>query len=217
MMGRQRGPRGQTRQAIFEYVRQRILDGSPPAVREIQAAFGFRAVQSVQEHLDALVADGRLLRDSGKARGYRLPEGLGGPAPSVLVPLLGQVQAGSLTEAIEAREGDVPVEIRRPGSTRQEDPDALFALRIRGDSMVGAGILDGDIVIVRRQAKARTGEIVVALVGDEATVKRLKLGPGSRIELRPENPAFTPIVIAPPEAVTLLGKVIEIRRYLDGH
>lgn len=216
MMGRQRGPRGQTRQAIFEYVRQRLLDGSPPSVREIQAAFGFRAVQSAQEHLDALVADGRLLKETGQARGYRLPDRQGHPAPTILIPLLGAVQAGSLTEAIETHEGYLPVDLRRPGSIRQEDPDRLFALRVRGESMVGAGILEGDVVIVRRQDKARNGEIVVAMIGGEATVKRLKLGPGPRIELQAENPAFAPIVIEPPTTVDLLGKVIEVRRHLDG-
>jgi repressor LexA len=85
-------------------------------------------------------------------------------------------------------------------------------LRVRGESMTGAGILPNDIVVVRRQPTARSGEIVVALVGDEATVKRLRIR-GKRLELRPENPGFDPIVPGP-DGLTLLGKVIEVRRYL---
>jgi repressor LexA len=97
------------------------------------------------------------------------------------------------------------VQTRHPASK-------LFALRVSGDSMVGAGILDGDVVIVRRQRTANSGEIVVALVGDEATVKRLKFH-AKRVELHPENPAYDPIIPDPKELL-LLGKVIEVRRRL---
>jgi repressor LexA len=137
---------------------------------------------------------------------------LPGARPAQLVPLVGRVQAGRLSEAIEHCEAHVTVETRRAR-------DDLFALRVRGDSMIGAGILDGDLVIVRRQAKAESGDVVVARVGGEATVKRLKLARG-RIELWPENPAFEPIVIAnekaePADEFALLGKVIEVRRHLE--
>ena len=89
----------------------------------------------------------------------------------------------------------------------------LFALRVQGESMTGAGIMPGDVVIVRSQPTAHTGEIVVALVEDEATVKRLRLGRG-RIELHPENPDFEPLIFSPDECV-ILGKVIEVRRYVE--
>ncbi|UCG53847.1 MAG: repressor LexA [Candidatus Latescibacterota bacterium] len=89
----------------------------------------------------------------------------------------------------------------------------LFALRVHGESMTGAGILPGDIVIVRSQPTAQSGDVVVALIGDEATVKRLRLRRG-RIELHPENPAFEPIIPGPNEC-TILGKVIETRRFLE--
>jgi repressor LexA len=89
----------------------------------------------------------------------------------------------------------------------------LFALRVRGESMAGAGIFPGDIVIVRKQPVAESGEIVVALVEDEATVKRIKIR-NNRVELHPENPAFEWIV-PDPETVQILGKVIEVRRYLE--
>lgn len=202
---------GATRDKVFAFVRQRLLQGQPPTVREVQAALGFSAVQSAQEHLDALIADGRLVKETGKARGYRLPGR--SPAP-LLVPLVGRVQAGALTTAFEDIESYVPVEERRARTGNYEDK--LFALRVRGDSMVGVGILDGDVVIVRRQRTASNGEIVVARVGDEATVKMLRIGRGS-VELRPANPTYQPIVIRPPDELVLLGRVIEVRRYLDGH
>jgi repressor LexA len=175
-------------------------------VREVQEAFGFRSVQSAREHLEALVAEGRLAKERGKARGYRLPRAGRPSPPTRLVPLLGRVPAGALDLAVEEVEGYLPVQTRR--STGE-----LFGLRVKGESMIGAGILPGDVVVVRRQPKADSGDIVVALVGDEATVKRLRLR-RRRVELHPENPDFEPIVPDPGE-VTILGKVVELRRSLE--
>lgn len=201
-----RTPAGQTRERVFRLVRDRLLAGLPPTVREVQEAFGFRSAQTAREHLEALVDEGRLSKEEGKARGYRLPRYARHALPTRLVPLLGRVQAGSLSFAVEDLEGYLPIQSKR-------SPDELFGLRVHGESMIGAGILPGDVVIVRRQSRASSGEIVVALVGDEATVKRLRLR-GRRVELHPENPAFKVIV---PEAgeLTLLGKVIEVRRQLE--
>ncbi len=193
---------GQTREKVFRFVRERILAGLPPTVREVQEAFGFQSVQTAREHLDGLVSAGRLHKEAGRSRGFRLPFGAG----SALVPLLGQVQAGALTTAIENPEGYLPVALPAAGSE-------LFALRVRGESMIGAGILPGDVVIVRRQPTANHGEIVVAMEGDEATVKRLRLRLG-RVELHPENPAF-PVLVPDPRALVILGKVIEVRRYFE--
>jgi repressor LexA len=201
-----RTPAGETRRRIYEFVRARLLDGSPPTVREVQEAFGFRAVQSAREHLEVLVADGLLAKEPGRARGYRLPDLSAASLPTRLVPLLGRVQAGALTTALEDPEGYLPIRSRVPEKE-------LFALRVRGQSMSGAGILEDDIVVVRRQAVADDGQIVVALVGDEATVKRLRRR-RQRVELHPENPDFD--IIAPePGELTLLGKVIEVHRYLE--
>ncbi|MFQ5479004.1 MAG: transcriptional repressor LexA [Candidatus Binatia bacterium] len=200
-------PAGQTRERIYRFMRERLLSGAPPTVREVQQAFGFRAVQSAREHLEALVGQGLLDKQAGRARGYRLPQGQGGDLPTRLVPLLGQVQAGDLTTAVEDPQGYLPIQSR----LAEED---LFALRVRGDSMVGAGILDGDIAIVKRQPSADSGDIVVALVNGEATVKRFKRR-GKEVELHPENPAFEPIV-PPTEELRVLGKVVEVRRYLEG-
>lgn len=193
---------GATRERVYQYVKRRILEGSPPSVREVQRELGLRAVQSVQEHLDALVGEGRLEKLKGVSRGYRLP---GADRRPRMVPLLGRVQAGELTEAIENLEGYVGVD-------HEGSDEELFALRVRGRSMEGAGIHEGDIVIVRKQATADSGRIVVALVDNEATVKRLKRS-GRRVELHPENPDFS--VIVPDEGVELLGVVVEVRRYLE--
>jgi repressor LexA len=190
-----RTPPGQTR--------ERLLAGSPPTVREVQRAFGFRSVETAREHLAALVREGRLAQRKGRARGYRLPASDG--PPTVLVPLLGRVPAGSLDLAVEDLEGYLPIRSREPAGE-------LFALRVRGESMTGAGILPGDVVVVRRQRTAPSGSIVVALVGDEATVKRLRLR-GKRVELHPDNPEFEPIVPDPRE-LKLLGRVVEVRRRL---
>jgi repressor LexA len=201
-----RTPPGQTRERVFRLVRERVLAGLPPTIREIQHAFGFRSVQTAREHLEGLVLEGRLFKEEGKARGYRLPRPCAEPLR--WVPLLGSVPAGALDVAIEDLEGYLPVQPDRASSS-----DELFGLRVRGESMIGEGILPGDVVIVRRQPSARSGEIVVALVGDEATVKRLRLR-GNRVELHPANPRFE--VLAPdPEELRILGKVIEVRRRLE--
>jgi len=199
-----RTPAGETRNKVFRFVRDRLHSGRPPTVREVQEEFRFLSPQTAREHLEGLVADGRLAKDPWVARGYRLP---GTEAASTsMVPLLGRVPAGPLDAAVEELEGYVPVQAGRRAAE-------MFGLRVHGESMTGAGILSGDIVIVRCQVRAETGDIVVAMVGDEATVKRLKLRRG-RVELHAENPRFEPIVPDPKE-VRLLGKVIEVRRYLD--
>lgn len=202
-MTQERKSSTERKQQIFRFVRDRLLAGEPPSIREVQQAFDFRAVQSARDYLEALVADGMLEKAQGKARGYRLPEG--GEWPTRMVPLLGAVQAGQLSTAIEDPDGFVAVQ-----SNNQRND--LFALKVRGESMRDAAILSDDVVIVQRQQSANHGEIVVAMVDDEATVKRLWRRDGC-IELRPENPAFSSI--APdPEHLQILGKVIEVRRSL---
>ncbi|MBN2716129.1 MAG: repressor LexA [Deltaproteobacteria bacterium] len=198
-------PKGQTRRQVFRFMRDRIAEGLPPTVREVQEAFAFKSVQTAREHLENLVREGKLVKQGGISRGYSLPEEIE-LMPQMPVPLLGSVQAGQLTEAIEDPAGYIGVQqSRRP----QEE---LFALKVRGYSMMNAGILPGDIVIVRRQETANAGDIVVAMVDGDATVKRFKLVKG-RPELHPENDEFEPII--PNGDLSLLGRVIEVRRYLD--
>jgi len=201
-----RTPPGRTRQQVYEFVRQRLAEGMPPTTREVQQQFGFKAVQSARQHLEALVSEGRLAKEPGRARGYRLPSAGSLSGSLRLVPRLGRVQAGALSEAIEDPDGYLPVE-------HVAAEAELFALTVRGESMSGAGILPGDTVVVQRQETARDGEIVVARVEDEATVKRLRLQSG-RVELHPENPAFAPIVLGAGAEVQILGRVVEVRRRL---
>jgi len=200
-----RTPAGQTREKVFRFVRDRLAGGHPPTFREVMEAFDFRSLQTVREHIDGLIEEGRLEKDPGLARGLRLP-GRRGEAPTVLVPLLGRVPAGPLDAAIEDPEGHLPVQTRRTAAD-------LFSLRVKGDSMKDAGILDGDFIVVRRQPRVEDGTIVVALVGDEATIKRLRLRRG-RVELHPENDAYEPIV-PEPGTVRVIGKVVEVRRKLE--
>ena len=140
-----RTPPGQTRERVFRFVRDRLLGGTPPTVREVQRAFGFRSPQTAREHLETLVVEGRLSKQEGQARGYRLPDLPG--LSTTLVPLLGRVPAGSLDTAVEDLQGYLPVRSRRSS-------DELFGLRVHGESMTGAGILPGDVVVVRRQPRA---------------------------------------------------------------
>ncbi len=200
-----RTPKGQTRERIYQFVRKCLLQGLPPTVREVRDAFGFKAIETAREHLETLVREGRLAKQPGKARGYSLPAGTRYDPVTIAIPLLGRVQAGQLTTAVEDVEGYIPVQTRGSGE--------LFALTVRGESMTGAGIMPGDIAVVRHQPTADPGDIVVALVGDEATVKRLRFNEGT-IELHPDNPDFQPIIPDPSELV-ILGKVIEIRRYME--
>ncbi|MEE8105932.1 MAG: transcriptional repressor LexA [Planctomycetota bacterium] len=201
-----RTPAGQTRERIYRFMRMRLLEGRPPTVREVQGRFLFKAVQTAREHLERLVSDGRLKKVAG-ARGYRMPGSESGLV-TTMVPVLGRVQAGPSHTAVEDLEGYVPVESK----TNRSSEEGLFGLRVRGDSMRDAGILENDLVLVHRQETARHGDIVVALVGDEATVKRFQKK-GRRIELHPANPDYETIV-PDPEEFHLLGKVIEVRRYL---
>ncbi len=198
---------GETRKKVYEFVRERILNGTPPTTREVQQVFGFRAVQSARQHLEALVSEGKLIKNPGKARAHQLPESTK-LLSCHLIPMLGRVRAGELTEAMQD-----PVEYI-PAQTRFDNRE-LFALTVEGDSMLRASILPGDTVIVRKQSSANSGDIVVALVGEKATVKRYQEKDG-RIELHTENDAFEPIIPQEDgEPFSLLGKVIEVRRRIE--
>ena len=197
-----RTPPGRTREEVFRFVKSRLKAGRPPTIREVQEAFGFRSVQTAREHLDNLAAEGRLVKHPGIARGYRLPKPTVDIGDFFAVPLLGRVQAGAPTLPVEEIEDYIPVK-------GGEDED-LFALRVRGDSMKNAAILHGDVVIVRRQPDAQDGDIVVALVEDEATVKRLRKKEG-KVGLYPENDDFSPIFHP---SIAVIGKVIEVRRVM---
>jgi len=197
-----RTPSGETRAKIHDYVCERILLGSPPSIREVQQRFGFKSTATVREHLNALVNSGALEQESGKDRGYRVP---GAFVPAV-VPILGQVRAGSLAEAIELADGYVAVQA--------EVAETTFALRVIGESMSGIDIHDGDIVLVDRASRISPGDVVVARVGDEATIKTFRRDK-NRIILHAENPDFQDIVPdrSGPD-FEILGRVYEVRRQL---
>jgi repressor LexA len=198
--------------AILDYLRGFVEEqGYPPTVREIGEAVGLRSPSTVHAHLAQLERAGLLRRDATKPRALELTdrrrEGDEAPADVHRLPLVGEIAAGGPLLAEQNIEDYVAVP--EPLSRGGEE----FLLRVKGDSMVNAGILDGDFVVVERRQDARDGEIVVALAGDdeaadEATVKRF-FREGGRVRLQPENDALDPIYA---DHVQVLGKVIGVFR-----
>jgi repressor LexA len=184
--------------------------GAPPTVREIGERFGFTA-RAAFDHLRALERKGMLHRratDKRVSRTLVLAQRPGARRTVREVPVLGRIAAGAPIYAAENLEGTIPVSadwLERKG----ED---VFALRVRGESMVEAHIVDGDLVLVRPQPSAQPGDIVAALVDDEATVKRFGRE-GERVILKPEHPTMKPIVVEPGRAdFRILGKVLGVMR-----
>jgi len=196
-------------QETLDWIRAYVkAHGKPPTMREIGDHFG-RASSSVFDVIAALERKGFLTRADRLSRCIALtPKAGAGKRDAVNVPILGRIAAGQPTLAAENLEGTVPVD-RRLAAGRE-----LFALRVHGDSMVGVGILDGDLVIAANQEDAQEGDIVVALVDDEATVKRFHRTPDGGVELRPENPHHEPIVIREPPFM-IQGKVVAVHREVE--
>jgi repressor LexA len=184
-------------------------NGVPPTVREIGEKFRVTP-RAAFDHLRALERKGMLQRRASVGRTSRaltLTEA-GGAGEYHRVPILGRIAAGLPLLAEENRDGDVPV----APSALPNGGEGVFALRVRGDSMINAHICDGDLVLVRRQDSAQIHDIVVALVDTEATVKRFQRD-GDRVVLRPEHPTMAPIVVDPREQqVQILGKVVGLIR-----
>ncbi len=194
-------------QKVYEFIRETIEKrGIPPSMREIGDQFGIHSTNGVEGHLVALERYGLIKRERGKSRGIILP---GTARPTASVPLLGRVAAGTPVLSPENREGDVNVDLSLFSlrSARQ-----LFALTVKGESMVNAHILDGDTLLVRTQSSAQNGEIVVALVDGETTVKRFFLEK-SRVRLQPENSTMKPIYLERGE-FQILGKAMGVIRKL---
>ena len=186
-----------------------VRHGVPPTVREIGEKFRVTP-RAAFDHLRALERKGMLQRRASAGRTSRALTltDAAGMMPYRPVPILGRIAAGLPLLAEENRDGDVPV----AASALPGGGEDVFALRVRGDSMISAHICDGDLVLVRRQDSAQPNEIVVALVDDDATVKRFQRD-GNRVVLKPEHPTMRPIVVDPREhRVRILGKVIGLIR-----
>lgn len=167
---------------ILELIRDRIeQEGSPPTRAEIAAELGFRSANAAESHLRALARKGAIEMTPGASRGIRLSEAAGGG-----LPLIGRVAAGAPILAAEHVEGRYRID------AALFHPRADFLLRVRGDSMRDAGILDGDLLVVHSTAEAVQGQIVVARMGEDVTVKRFRRR-GNIVELRAENPDYEPI------------------------
>ncbi|GGJ56769.1 repressor LexA [Anoxybacillus voinovskiensis] len=198
-------------QQILEFIKAEVKSkGYPPSVREIGEAVGLASSSTVHGHLARLESKGYIRRDPTKPRAIEIldPEFVSFAQPShvVNVPIIGKVTAGQPITAVENVEDYFPLPERFAPSGEQ-----VFMLEVMGDSMIEAGILDGDYVIVRQQPFANNGDIVVAMTEEnEATVKRFFKEQG-HFRLQPENPHMEPIIV---QDVTILGKVIGVYRMI---
>ena len=184
-------------QMIFEYLQNRSTDAVPPTVREICRDLGIKSTSTAHKYIGELVKNGLIQKADGQNRTIRLTD-----AGGLRVPVLGTIAAGKPITAIEQIENYILFSGYR-GSASD-----LFALHVRGESMIEAGILDGDLIIVRKTPVAENGEIVVALIDDEATVKRFYKENGC-FRLQPENSRMDPIIV---DQVVILGRVIAVVR-----
>ena len=192
-------------QRVLDYINKTIDEqGYPPSVREICSALGFKSTSTVQMYVTRLISKGYLSKSDGKSRTIRKSEEANDSSHKYKVPLIGQVAAGMPILATQNLEGYITY-----SSTRSYDKEKLFCLKVKGDSMIDVGILNGDYVIIEQRSYAENGEIVVALVEDEATVKRFFKENGV-YRLQPENKAMEPIIV---NEVSVLGKVIAVLRY----
>lgn len=190
---------------ILEYIEGMITErGKSPTIREIGEKFGISSTNGVRTHLQALMKKGYIRRQELISRGIELVRDLSGAIRRV--PLVGSVPAGNPIDAIENIDGEIAVDASFLPSGE------TFTLRVTGDSMIKAGIFDGDLVLVKKQKTADPGDIVVAIIGEEATVKRYYPENG-RIRLQPENDSYEPIRVDKnsPE-FSLAGKVVGLMR-----
>ena len=185
---------------VFEFIKDRIEEGYPPTVREICAEFGFKSTSTAHRYINNLTAKGLLEKGNNQNRAIRLTGGNG-----MKIPLVGTVTAGIPITAIEEITDYISFQPARHYS------NPLFALKVRGESMINAAILDGDMVVIEQTPYAENGDIVCALVDNEsATIKTFYKEDG-HYRLQPENDAMDPIIV---DEVKILGKVVGVVRYL---
>ena len=199
--------------AVLETIRSWIRErGYPPTIRELGKRLGIKSLRGVTTHLDAIAKKGFLKREP-RARSISLLDALAPFEQALRVPIVGRIRAGQPALAQEEVEGHLVVDGGWIGASPNAQAPPHFALKVKGDSMINAGILNGDYVIVRQQATAEPHDIVVALLGDEATVKRL-VKEGDQLRLQPEHPTMDPIVITPDQTPAILGKVVAVFRHV---
>lgn len=185
---------------VFEFIKDRIEEGYPPTVREICAEFGFKSTSTAHRYINNLTAKGLLEKRNNQNRAIRLTGGNG-----MKIPLVGTVTAGIPITAIEEITDYISFQPARHYS------NPLFALKVRGESMINAAILDGDMVVIEQTPYAENGDIVCALVDNEsATIKTFYKEDG-HYRLQPENDTMDPIIV---DEVSILGKVVGVVRYL---
>lgn len=203
-------------QQILDFVNSEVEEkGYPPSVREICSAVGFKSTSTVHSYLEKLEKNGLISKDPTKPRALRVIGGKRGSSSNATskeyyskrelidVPVIGKVTAGQPILAVENIEDTFPIPIDFVQNS------TAFMLRIQGDSMVDAGILDKDLILVKQQSTANNGDIVVALIGDEATVKTFYKEKGY-VRLQPQNQYMEPIIVK--ENLTILGKVAGVFR-----
>ena len=185
---------------VFEFIKDRREEGYPPTVREICAEFGFKSTSTAHRYINNLTAKGLLEKGNNQNRAIRLTGGNG-----MKIPLVGTVTAGIPITAIEEITDYISFQPARHYS------NPLFALKVRGESMINAAILDGDMVVIEQTPYAENGDIVCALVDNEsATIKTFYKEDG-HYRLQPENDTMDPIIV---DEVSILGKVVGVVRYL---
>jgi repressor LexA len=226
-------PLTERQEKILAFIKRSIVEqGYPPTIREIGEHFGIRSTNGVNDHLKALERKGYLVRGELKSRALSVIEGGRGsssvrprftrgevqPAPElgsgdvVEVPVVGKVAAGAPILAQE----NVSDHVRIDSFLLGDSPRKVFALKVAGDSMIGDGIFDGDYIFVRKQLHAGSGEIVVALIEDEATVKRY-YPEGDRVRFQPSNPRLKPIYVSSDEfrETQIIGVVVGVYRKVE--
>lgn len=196
-------------QTVLEAIRAWIREwGYPPTIRELGKLLGIKSLRGVTTHLDAIAKKGFLKRES-RARSISLIDLVAPFERALRVPVVGRIRAGVPILAQQEVEEHVVVDGSWIGASGHAAEH--FALKVNGDSMINAGILNGDFVIVRQQPTAEDGNIVVALLGEDATVKRF-FKDGDRIRLQPEHPTMEPILVTKQQSLTILGKVVAVFR-----
>jgi repressor LexA len=192
-------------QEVLDFVRMyQLKKGYPPTLKEIATHLGLQWTRAIEKHLEALEKKGVLTRERGKGRVIQLPDRSVGRS----IPIVGSIAAGRPILAVENITGTFTLD---PAIARWDD---AFLLKVKGSSMLLAGIFNGDYVLVKPQNDAENGEIVVAMLNDEATVKRLHKS-ANLVQLKPENPDFQTIEINSGDNFSILGKVVAVIRLLD--